>query len=363
MTEISSLSLKGITLPQSGLLQAGNGDVGGGLLFGDNLIGGTEDTYASDDAVKQQLKIQAQSLISMAKRMNANQGSEETSESSGALKKSLNTKLKALKEQAEAAGINLNELFSEISAEMNMSRKDQKLISKTLKVKISKKTDIAQENSSNSTSQQSKPFGSTVSSRRPLFTGFIGVESQSSAQVSADAVGSSSSVVLSNGVRTGNVDAIKPWANDGNYNKSWWQQLGYNEEKGKQLLSNGKRWSDLAQSQGVKAQCGGYVRRALNDTYGTSFTRFGKACNTGDDYLSRMPQLKKIDVSGLHLKPTDIPPGAIVIYPPGYSSGAGTTCGHIEISDGQGSGYSDLKTHLLSNRGQRREPQEIWIPV
>ncbi len=354
MTEISSIKQTGLNLPLlSGSLQAENADNSGGLLFGDNLIGDAEDAYTSD-AAKQQLKIQAQNLISLAKKINASQNSEDGSDCSATLKKSLNTKLKALKEQAEVAGINLNELFSEISDEMKMSKKDQKLISKTLKVKIAKK-DVATEVKNDTVSSQSNPFGTlSSSSSRPLFAGFIGVSPTTE----------SSGTSLVTGVqRNGSIEAIRPWAADGNYNKEWWQKLGYNESKGQALLQNGKRWSDLAQSQGVKAQCGGYVRRALNDTYGTNFTRFGKACNTGDDYLSKMPQLKKIDVSGLNLKPTDIPPGAIVIYPPGYSNGAGKTCGHIEISDGNGAGYSDVKTHLLSNWGRERKPQEIWIPV
>jgi len=114
--------------------------------------------------------------------MNANQ-SEDSTESSGALKKSLNTKLKALKEQAEAAGINLNELFSEISAEMNMSRKEQKLISKTLKVKITKKSD-ASENGRSTTVQPSNPFGAT--SEKPLFAGFAGVSPSSGVSTSSN---------------------------------------------------------------------------------------------------------------------------------------------------------------------------------
>ncbi|MBR1908498.1 hypothetical protein IJ818_06145, partial [bacterium] len=154
MTEINSISVRGVNLPQSlGTSQAGSADGNGGLLFGDDLIGGTEDTYTSD-TVKEQIKTQAQELIKLAKRMNAGSSDgSEGSEGSSALKKSLNTKLKALKEQAEAAGIDLNALFSEISEETNMSRKDQKLISKTLKVKISKKTDASSESSSSAMAQ------------------------------------------------------------------------------------------------------------------------------------------------------------------------------------------------------------------
>ena len=186
MTEINSISVRGVNLPQSlGTSQAGSADGNGGLLFGDDLIGGTEDTYTSD-TVKEQIKTQAQELIKLAKRMNA-AGSDgsEGSEGSSALKKSLNTKLKALKEQAEAAGIDLNALFSEISEETNMSRKDQKLISKTLKVKISKKTDASSESSSSAMAQQSNPFG--TSSKNPLFAGFAGTSSVAASSVASSA--------------------------------------------------------------------------------------------------------------------------------------------------------------------------------
>lgn len=147
-------------------LQSGNANGDGGLLFGDNLIGGVEDSYTSD-AVKNQLKIQAQDLVKLARRMNS--ASAEESGGSEALKKSLNTKLKAIKEQAEAAGVDLNALFSEISEEMNLSRKDQKAISKTLKVKIKKIDKLAKSEEP----QQSNPFGS---SQNPLFAGFVGRE-------------------------------------------------------------------------------------------------------------------------------------------------------------------------------------------
>lgn len=345
MTEISSISTTSLNLPQMTGVSQTEGAAGCGSLFGDNIIGGAEDSYTSD-GMKSQLKLQAQNLVKLAKRINSS--NSEGTEGSESLKKSLDKKLKALKEQAENAGVDLNALFSEIAQEMNLSRKDQKMLGKTLKVKISKKTDTSSETSGSSVMSQPNPFGSTTSSRT-LFPGMAGL--------------TSTTAIAADRPTSGSVEAIRPWAADGNYNREWWQKLGYNESKGQALLQNGKRWSDYAQSQGVKAQCGGYVRRALNDTYGTNFTRFGKACDTGNDYLSQMPQLKKIDVSNMKLKPSDIPPGAIVIYGPGYSNGAGRVCGHIEISDGNGSGYSDLKTHLLSNWGQRREPQEIWIPV
>ena len=167
MTEISSIQQAGKILPQlSGSLQSGASDNGVGLLFGDNLIGGAEDSYTSD-AVKSQLKLQGQELVKLSRSLNA-VSSDETG-GADALKKTISTKMKALKEQAENAGVNLNEMFSEIAEEMNLSRKDQKAISKNLKVKISKS-----DKSSSQASSQVNPFGS---SGKSLFSGFSGLDS------------------------------------------------------------------------------------------------------------------------------------------------------------------------------------------
>lgn len=167
MTEISSLQQAGKVLTQlPSSLTASSDDSSGGLLFGDNLIGGAEDSFTSD-AVKGQLKIQAQELVKLARKMNS--VSSEESGGSDALKKSISTKMKALKEQAENAKVNLDELFSEIASEMNLNRKDQKALSKTLKVKITKS-----DKSGSEQQQQVNPFGS---SSKPLFSGFSGLDS------------------------------------------------------------------------------------------------------------------------------------------------------------------------------------------
>jgi len=168
MTEISSLSLQGVRAPQDTgtTSQQGLGGLsGGGGIFGDDLIGGVEDSFSSNDGVKNQIKSQAQELIRQAKRL-----SHTTSESDGndALKKSINKKLKALQEQAKNAKLDLNEIFSEIATEMNMNKKDQKLIQKTLHIKISRKEADSSTSQSTAT-QQNNPFGSSTG--RSLFPG------------------------------------------------------------------------------------------------------------------------------------------------------------------------------------------------
>jgi len=165
MTEISSLSIQGVNSPQNAgmLQQQGLTDLSGGGIFGDNLIGGVGDSYASD-SMKDMIKSQAQELVKLAKRVGH---SSEDSESSSSIKKSIGKKLKALQEQAKNAKIDLNEIFSEIATEMNMNKKDQKLIQKTLHVKISKNDGASSETSQNSGMTQLNPFGS--SSGRSLF--------------------------------------------------------------------------------------------------------------------------------------------------------------------------------------------------
>ncbi len=164
MTEISSLSIQGVNLPQNtGMLQQqGLSDLSSGGIFGDNLIGGVGDSYASD-STKDMIKSQAQELVKLAKKIGH---SSEESEGSSSLKKSIGKKLKALQEQAKNAKIDLNEIFSEIATEMNMNKKDQKLIQKTLHVKISKSDGASSETSQNSEMTQLNPFGS---SSRSLF--------------------------------------------------------------------------------------------------------------------------------------------------------------------------------------------------
>lgn len=149
-------------------------------------------------------------------------------------------------------------------------------------------------------------------------------------------------------------------------NLSWWKAQGYNEEKGKQLAANTKRHSDDLYRRGIKGECGQGVRKGIQDTFyngATVWKSFGQARLTGDKYLSKVPHLKKINVEGMNLSKNDIPAGAIVIYDAGYSRSSKSYCGHIEVSGGNGHGYSDLTTTLLQNRGAKKVPKEIWIPV
>ena len=158
-----------------------------------------------------------------------------------------------------------------------------------------------------------------------------------------------------NTVNTANV------SNNNCKNLSWWISQGYNEEKGKQLAASGMKYCKIAKQNGVKGNCVGEVRKAINEVcYNgqTHYKRFGKAYQIGDIFLSNDKNFKKIDVSGMNLSPKDIPAGVIVLYGPGYSNGKGSYCGHGELSGGDGLGYSDCVTHLL-----KKKPTEIWIPV
>lgn len=168
MTEISGIDFQAVQLQANGAKKVqASGEFGN--IFGDDLIGGAEDTFGDNDAVKSQLKTQARELVAMAKRMSAE------SEKGSTLKKTIQNKMKALKEAAEAAEINLNEIFSEIAE--NMSRTDMKKVSKTLGIKLSKKTAEQKTASKTATSAQPQnPFSSMTSKQNPLFAGFNNVE-------------------------------------------------------------------------------------------------------------------------------------------------------------------------------------------
>lgn len=172
-------------------------------------------------------------------------------------------------------------------------------------------------------------------------------------------------------------------SNKGIKNLQWWKDLGYNEENGLALARNVKKRSDELHAAGVKSQCAMGVRGGINDTYyngsdvklktyydngklkakyeGTQhYKGFGKAKDVGDNFLSKDMHFKKIDISGMELSADDIPAGVTVIYED-YS---GNKCGHIEVSGGNGHGYSDFtSTSLFRNNGKDRKPKEIWIPV
>ena len=146
-------------------------------------------------------------------------------------------------------------------------------------------------------------------------------------------------------------------------NISWWKAQDYNEEKGKKLAECAIRHSNSLESRGVTDKCGRGVRESVNIAfYGGAEHHKAQGLDAkdfGNKYFVHDTNFKKINVEGLHLSKNDIPAGAIVIYEH-YS---GNPSGHIEVSDGNGHGYSDLKTTLLQNHCKRREPKEIWIPV
>lgn len=160
MPEISNFSIGNIKMPTSTSLgQTGLTGLGGNnnSLFGDDLIGGTEDSYVSD-AMKSQIKAKAQELIKRSKNLKTTdaEGNETTNAN---LKKNLDKQMKMLKEQAEAAGIDLNEVFSEIAEESKMTRKQRKELQKNLKVSLKKKS-ASESSSDSSTSSKMKvnPF-------------------------------------------------------------------------------------------------------------------------------------------------------------------------------------------------------------
>ena len=143
------------------------------------------------------------------------------------------------------------------------------------------------------------------------------------------------------------------------YSLDFWKEQGYNEEKGVALAKKAKS-NVLSKSH---TQCTLYVRKAINKAFKTHYTAFGNnAWEVGKNILANDKNFKKIDVDMSKIQPEDIPAGAIVIYPSrGYSN---HKAGHIEISDGEGHGLSDFKSKsLCQNRGNRRNPAEIWIPV
>ena len=158
MPEISINNIKMPTmtaLNQTGMLGMGDGT---NSLFGDDIIGGTEDSYTSD-AMKSQIKAKAQELVRKTKNLKTRDadGNEKTNPN---VRKSLDKQMKMLKEQAEAAGIDLNEIFSEIAEESKMTRKQRKELQKNLKVSIKKKSDTTSSSTVSDSSQNKvNPFG------------------------------------------------------------------------------------------------------------------------------------------------------------------------------------------------------------
>ena len=159
MPEVSNVNIGKINLPTSTSSMQntleGLGD--NAFLFGNDLIGGTEDTYTSD-TMKTQLKTKAQALVSLSKKLKTKDadGNEKTSPT---VKKSIEKQMKMLKEQAEAAGIDLNEIFAEIADESHMTRKQRKELQSNLKVSIPKKSGSTEISSNTSSNNEKNPFG------------------------------------------------------------------------------------------------------------------------------------------------------------------------------------------------------------
>lgn len=153
-------------------------------------------------------------------------------------------------------------------------------------------------------------------------------------------------------------------------NIQWWIDKGYNPQKGQKLCAATKRHLDSnpIMSNGkrkITGQCVGFVRKGINDAFyngTTHYTQFGKAYLCGEQYLSKDKNFKKLTgIDMAQINPADIPEGAVVLYNPGYSNGKGSYCGHGEVSNGNGKGYSDVLTNLR-NSGNKTI-REIWLPV
>lgn len=152
---ISSNMNVGLANPSQDLFSASNHEAG--LLFGSEMIGGAEDTYTSD-FFKNQIKTKALDLLAQSKKVRKDsEGNVDK-----ASQKTLNKRIKDLKEQAEKAGVDLSEIFSEIVNDSNMTRKQIKHIQKTFGVSISNPSAESISDESSSISQRNKmnPFGS-----------------------------------------------------------------------------------------------------------------------------------------------------------------------------------------------------------
>ena len=186
---------------------------------------------------------------------------------------------------------------------------------------------------------------------------------------SQKSINTSTKVLLNPTTSKTNVDNSKLLSSTKNL--QWWIDKGYNPEKGEKLCNAVKRHLDAnpIQTNGkraIRGQCVGFVRKGINDAFYNGkmhYSSFGKAYLCGQEYLkndSNFKQLTGVDMS--QINPSDIPKGAIVLYARGYSnSAASQRCGHGEVSNGNGKGYSDCLTNLKNNDKQRII--EIWLPA
>lgn len=154
---VHQVSLNGI----QGVQSSGNSAVAGASgEYLNSIFGGTNSSTSStfNSSMKAQIKSQAQELIKKSKNLKTKdaEGNEKTNKT---VKKSIDKKMKALKEQAELAGVDLSDTFAELSE--NMSTKERKTLSKNLGVKIpNRKNDTSSTTSTSQASQSSQQYGS-----------------------------------------------------------------------------------------------------------------------------------------------------------------------------------------------------------
>ena len=144
---------------------------------------------------------------------------------------------------------------------------------------------------------------------------------------------------------------------------NFWKNLGYNPENAQKMVNNIKTEK---RGKNVSGQCGKVVRHAINSTYyggQEHYKQFHKACNTGDEFLSKDGNFRKYVPNGT-ISAADIPPGAIIIYRGDTGNGQkgyvkGDPRGHIAVATGDGvhdesNRYTKIKTDCI---------KEIWLPA
>lgn len=149
----------------------------------------------------------------------------------------------------------------------------------------------------------------------------------------------------------------------GSKDLNFWKNLGYNPERGQQMVNYIK---SETRGKNVSGQCGQVVRHAINSTYyggAMHYEQFNKACNTGDEFLSKDGNFKKYVPTG-EISAADIPPGAIIIYRGDTGDGKkgyvkNDPRGHIAVAVGDGehdesNRYAKIRTECI---------KEIWLPA
>lgn len=164
---VNQVSLNGI----QGIQSSGNSAVSGSSSeYLNSIFGGESQTNSANSfnsTMKAQIKEQAQTLIKKSKRLKTKDadGNEKTNK---AVKKSIDKQMKALKEQAEMAGVDLSNTFAELSE--NMTTKERKALSKNLGVKIPNRTTEVETASNTQTAQQLGSFGNITTNSQQTKT-------------------------------------------------------------------------------------------------------------------------------------------------------------------------------------------------